>query len=133
MGLIFATAPWLAFLVLSLLGWWCYFICCCYDCCCPPSKCCRCPPKDINKPGLYYLWPIGGGALFCLWVFIVSIIGLSKAGDLETGFKKVHCSIISLFDDVLNGALKGKPDEWVGIKGLLLRVSSFCDDMNNFV
>lgn len=133
MALIMSAAPWLVMMVFSLWGWFCYCLCCVCDCCCPPSKCCRCPPKNPKEPGLYYVWPIVGGGIFCLWVFIVAIIGLSTAGDLKTSYSKLHCAVISLLDDIVNGALQGTPDEWVGIAKLMTRISDFALEVSKFL
>ena len=63
------------FLVLSVIGWFCYCICCGLDKCCPPFKCCRRDLENRKYNECERNWPLFLGLLTTLLVLGTAIAG----------------------------------------------------------
>lgn len=111
------VGPFALGLVITLLIW--PFLCCC--CCCPsccPSKCCQKPETEqYTKCELF--WPATVLILAFLLLLVASVIGITKAGDIENSYKAVACSAAITFDDLLNGNTASTGNFFIGFNGMV--------------
>lgn len=116
------VAPFVLGLVITFLIW--PFLCCC--CCCPsccPSKCCQKPDTEqYTKCELY--WPAVVLILAFLLLLVASVIGITRAGDIESSYKAVGCSAAITFDDLLNGNPSSTGKYFIGMNGMVSSLGS---------
>jgi len=95
------------------------FLCCC--CCCPsccPSKCCQKPDNEqYTKCELF--WPSIVLILALLLLIVASVIGITRASDIQSTFTAVGCSIAITTDDLLNGNKSTVGTYFMGMSNLI--------------
>lgn len=110
------VAPFLLGLLITLLIW--PFLCCC--CCCPsccPSKCCQ-KPENEQYTKCELIWPSITLILALLLMIIASVIGITRATDIQSSYTAVGCSVAVTFDDVINGNTSTAGTFFIGMNGL---------------
>lgn len=115
--IVFFVGPFLVGLVITVLIWpflWC--CCCCPGCC--PSKCCQKPDTEAYTK-CELLWPSIFLIVALLLVIVASIVGITRAGDLEQTYYAVGCSAALTFDDLLYGNVSSTNQFFIGVKPLI--------------
>lgn len=110
------VAPFLLVLLVTFVIW--PFLCCC--CCCPsccPSKCCQ-KPESEQYTKCELIWPSITLILALLLMIVASVIGITRATDIQSSYTSVGCSVAVTFDDVINGNTSTAGTFFIGMNGL---------------
>jgi hypothetical protein len=67
-----------------------------------------------------------------LWILIASCVGLAKAADIENNWKRIVCSFVGFFDDIVYGYPKSNPP-FVGIRGFIKKVDTISSSITTFL
>ena len=86
----------LAFGILSIIGWIVCCFCCCCNCCC----CCCCKKPKCKIPCFIFTY------VFYALSVGVCVYGLTQANKIFVGLANTECSLLKFFDQVLYGEAK---------------------------
>ena len=114
---LLAMIVFLAFGLLSFIGWIVCCFCCCCDCCC----CCCCKKKTCKIPCFVFTY------IFYALVIGVCFYGLTQTNKIFVGIANTECSFLKFLDEVIDGEMKQELPRWAGvtsIKELLTEINS---------
>ena len=114
---LLAMIVFLAFGLLSFIGWIVCCFCCCCDCCC----CCCCKKKTCKIPCFVFTY------IFYALVIGVCFYGLTQTNKIFVGIANTECSFLKFLDEVIDGEMKQELPRWAGvtsIKELLSDINS---------
>lgn len=111
------VGPFAVGLVINILIWPFLLCCCCCTSCCP-SKCCQ-KPDNEQYTKCELIWPAAVLIVALLLIIVPSIIGLSRASDVQKSFEAVSCSAAITFNDLLNGNTSTTGKFFVGLSPLV--------------
>lgn len=114
---LLAMIVFLAFGLLSFIGWIVCCFCCCCNCCC----CCCCKKKTCKIPCFVFTY------IFYALVIGVCFYGLTQTNKIFVGIANTECSFLKFLDEVIDGEMKQELPRWAGvtsIKELLTDINS---------
>lgn len=120
-------APYLIFGVfgiLTLIFWIVYCVCCCKQCLCCLKKEERleggCSCRTISLL-LYVVW--------CVGVIICCILGFIYSVPVVQSLKGIGCNLLYLYYDILEGELKTTTPRWIGVNGVVEKLSQTINEL----
>ena len=111
------VGPFVIGFVIIILIWMFLGCCCCCPSCCP-SKCCQ-KPEEQPYTKCELIWPTVVLVLALLMIIIVSVIGITKASDLEQAYEATTCSLSIAIDDIINGNITTEGTLFLGLNPLI--------------
>ena len=127
------AGPFLVGFVIILFLWIGLCCCCCAGCCCTCSKCCKKNPDQVHqeytKCELY--WPTIVLILAILLTLVAGVVGLTKAGDMQSSTNAVACSLAITLDDLINGNVTTAGTFFIGINPLYTEMINLNNNMGD--
>eukprot|EP00742_Colponemidia_sp_Colp-10_P002236 GILJ01002390.1.p1 GENE.GILJ01002390.1~~GILJ01002390.1.p1 ORF type:complete len:955 (-),score=115.00 GILJ01002390.1:186-3050(-) len=109
--LLYVSGSFFVIAFLSIFGWCSY---CCFTGCCKKVKADNDDEFDkLQEKACYVRGPIVVCMVSAVFIITLSCLGLAYESDMNQSVEDVQCSLVYIFDDVLNGNIPNSP--WPGI------------------